>query len=94
MPNIFSGSEVPQDVLNEPRLVAKPATEDLHAVPWPRLGDVPAMPKDFSPQPVLDQTVTEMHNERSENERIRNDYEGGGASSSDLTPPLFPINRR
>lgn len=83
MPNVFSGSEVPREVLDAPRLVAKPTETDLNLVPWPRLGDVPSKPNDFSPKPVLDQAVSEMHHERDENEHIRNDYE-----NLTTTPPL------
>ena len=57
--------QVPAAVKAEPMLVEKapPAAADQ---PWPRLGDVPFKPKDFSPKPVYDHYMNEMEFHRAE----------------------------
>ncbi|HEU0117456.1 MAG TPA: hypothetical protein VFR09_02380 [Alphaproteobacteria bacterium] len=75
MPKVFGGNEIPKDVLNEPRVVQKPSQEQLANKTWPRLGDVPSMPKTFSPAPVTDQAITDMENERKQAEVVKEQYE-------------------
>lgn len=75
LPHVFSGSEVPSDVLLEPRLVPVPKTGDISDQSWPRLGDVPAKPKTFSPQPVLEQSVDELEFDRTQARKDLYEYE-------------------
>jgi hypothetical protein len=68
---LFGEGEVPQDVLNAPRLVATPAPGTAENATWPRLGDIPAKPADFTPPAVNHSLQQEMENDRSEANAIR-----------------------
>lgn len=93
LPHVFSGIEVPQEVLSQPRVVTEPAQKDLSSAPFPRLGDVPSKPETFSPQPVIDQAVSEMQYERAQSQRIMSaptQNKTYPAARSVLTPPQLP----
>src|ERR1700733_9212514 len=64
-PHVYGPNEVPADVLNEPRPITVPPPVPEDAT-YPRLGDVPSKPKNFTPQPQIDQTKQQMDVERSE----------------------------
>jgi hypothetical protein len=85
LPKVFGGSEVPQEVLDEPRVVPVPSPQNQAT--WPRLGDVPTMPRDFSPQPTINAARREMQSDRSDAERLQQDY---AAAPPALPPPPAP----
>jgi hypothetical protein len=70
VPNFWGHDEVPDEVKAQPRLleVPPPSTEEKD---WPRLGDVPFKPKDFSPKPAYDQEMNELEQDRSEAETAK-----------------------
>ncbi|MDR3425165.1 MAG: hypothetical protein P4M13_08895 [Alphaproteobacteria bacterium] len=65
LPDLTRHDEVPSAVKAEPRLVETPppVTEES---PWPRLGDVPFKPKDFSPTPVYNHYMSQLEYDRAE----------------------------
>ena len=67
LPNLSHHDEVPPEAKAMPRLVEvpPPTTQDT---PWPRLGDVPFKPKDFSTKPIYEYNMDEMARERGEAE--------------------------
>lgn len=73
LPKVF-GSEVPDEVLNEPRPVPSPppTTGDQQ---WLLIGAVPPHPKDFTPQPVIDAAKQEMAADRAEGSQLQKDYQ-------------------
>lgn len=80
IPKVF-GSEVPPEVLAEPRPVpALPPQIDNKD--WPLLGAVPARPKDFTPQPTIDAAKSEMQQDRANAERLQQNYQAA--------PPVKP----
>ncbi|MDX2027799.1 MAG: hypothetical protein SFW62_04115 [Alphaproteobacteria bacterium] len=74
-PHIFDGNEVPLELRTAPRVVTTPSPEEIENTSWPRLGDVPSKPKNFTAQPLVDQTRLEMQNNRAEAERLRQQAE-------------------
>ncbi len=80
-PKVFNGIEVPDDTLNEPRVVPVPPPPPEQRV-YPRLGDVPSKPKDFTPQPTINATKQEMDEDRSEARQMQENYQE--------TPPMVP----
>jgi len=68
----YSSNEVPQNVLNEPRVVSPPSSTNQG---WPRLGDVPPRPKDFPAVGAVDQAKRDMEDDRAESHVIREDIE-------------------
>lgn len=70
-PHVFDANEVPMEVRTAPRVVTAPSPAEIESAPWPRLGDVPSKPKDFTAPPLIDQTRIEMQNNRREAERLR-----------------------
>ena len=81
LPKVFGDSEVPSEVLNAPRVVPAPpqATE---ARTWPRLGDVPSRPKDFTPQATIDAAKAEMESDRADAQQRQQEYQAA--------PPVVP----
>ena len=67
-PQIF-GSEVPEGALNAPRLVAVPSSSPKTS--WPRLGDVPSKPTDFSPPAAIGAASAKLQDDRAEGEELR-----------------------
>jgi hypothetical protein len=45
-------------------------------VTWPRLGDVPSKPTNFSKPQVIDETFREMENDRTEAQMLKQQAEG------------------
>jgi hypothetical protein len=82
LPHVFSGNEVPSNVMAEPRLVPVPPP-DLNAA-YPRLGDVPPLPKDFTPPPLIAATKREMEYDRDTAKIRQQQYEAA--------PPVLPSN--
>ena len=64
MPKL-DGSEVPPEVLSQPRVVPSPVETKGERV-WPLLGSTPSRPKDFTPQPLIDAAKAEMANDRND----------------------------
>jgi hypothetical protein len=81
MPHVFSGDEVPEGAINAPRLVAGPTPEEAADQTWPRLGDVPSKPDDFSTPTNINQSMTEMETARADAAISREQ------SGIPLTPP-------
>lgn len=70
VPNLLGPDEVPDEVKAQPRAVQTyvlPAENEK----WPRLGDVPFKPKDFTPKAVSEQEIRELEQARSEAEAAR-----------------------
>lgn len=82
LPKVFGDSEVPPEVLQEPRPVPVPPPPAAEPEVWPRLGDVPPRPKDFTPQPVINAAKSEMERDREAAERLQQDYQAA--------PPALP----
>ena len=62
--------EVPDEIKAQPRLVeTPPPLTDGKA--WPRLGDVPFKPKDFSSKAVYDRDMSELEHHRFEAETAK-----------------------
>jgi hypothetical protein len=74
LPVVFGGNEVPSDVMGAPRLVTGPSSENAGTPGWPRVGDVPKRPKNFTPQPMIDQSKQELIDDRKGGEAIRDDF--------------------
>lgn len=100
VPKIFGEDEVPPEVKAQPRLVevAPPASDQDK---WPRLGDVPSKPKDFSTKSEYDQSMDRLLEDRQASEEakrktLRDAPVFGDAALQDdrktvrLRPPLFP----
>ena len=99
LPNLLRHDEVPPEIKAAPRLVEvpSPSAEDQA---WPRLGDVPFKPKDFSPKPVYDQDMDELEFHRDEAEAAKrkalaeDPTLGDAAPQNNQTstplPPRFP----
>ncbi len=70
VPNFFGPDEVPDEVKARPRHfnVAPPSVDEPD---WPRLGDVPAKPKDFSTKNTYERTIDELEAHRAETEEAR-----------------------
>ncbi|MFA5040844.1 MAG: hypothetical protein WC464_04330 [Bdellovibrionales bacterium] len=70
IPNFLGEDEVPDDVKNQSRFVeVEDDREDNKE--WPRLGDVPFKPKDFTPKAEYNQSMTELDNQREEAEALK-----------------------
>jgi hypothetical protein len=82
VPKVFGGSEVPPEVLNEPRVVPVPPPAPEQRV-WPLLGDVPSRPRDFTPQPTINAAKAQMENDRDQAEQMQQDYQAA--------PPVLPM---
>ncbi len=80
----YSSNEVPQNVLNEPRAVSPPPIATNAS--WPRLGDVPARPKDFPVPAAVDQQKRDMEDDRAEGKVIREDIENPAPNPPDQKP--------
>lgn len=67
LPHVFSGDEVPEGAKNEPRLVGEPFNgQPQSSKVWPRLGDVPSHPKDFSSPDSISASMTTLENNRND----------------------------
>ncbi len=72
-PNMFSAVQIPQDVLNEPRIVAIP--ENVNNPDVPLLGEVPPKPKDFITKTDSSKIISSMAEERTTAEKLRDQTE-------------------
>ncbi len=99
VPNLFGHDEVPDEVKAQPRLVETPPPS-LDEINWPRLGDVPFKPRNFSAKALYDRSMEELESERVEAETIKretfqNNPIPGDAAPQDkqnpnaLQPPQF-----
>jgi hypothetical protein len=88
LPEVFGGSEVPAESLNEPRLVAQPEPNTLTDKSWPRLGDVPSKPTNFSSHEAIQKTMQEMEDDRAEGRQLKDEYENPPAVV--MTVPIQP----
>ncbi len=86
VPHVFSGNEVPPEVMNAPRVVPVPSPEHQANLPWLRLGDVPFRPKNFTPEPMIDASKLQMENERTIGEAYQQQYGPAMAPSAPKTP--------
>ena len=82
MPHMFGGNEVPPDVMAAPRAVAAPSAELQADTTYPRLGDIPAKPKDFPPPQALDLIKRDLARDRAEGNALKQQYE------LSVTPPM------
>ena len=82
IPNLSHHDEVPTEAKEAPRLVqrAPPVAEDA---PWPRLGDVPFKPKDFSTKPVYEHYMDELEFHRAEAQDEKKRVEGEAPASEE-----------
>ncbi len=74
-PEVFGGTEIPPDALSEPRLVAQPEPNTVTDQSWPRLGDVPSKPTNFSSKEAIQQSMQQMEDGRAEGRRLNEEYE-------------------
>ncbi len=91
VPHMFGGNEVPPEIMAEPRVVPTPSQDQILRAQetWPRLGDVPSMPKNFTPQPVINASKIQMENNRAIGDALRQEYEPSLApmpTAADVTP--------
>jgi hypothetical protein len=63
LPHVFSGNEVPPEVMAEPRAVTVPPPAAVQNQSWMRLGDVPSMPKNFTPEDQIEQSKQQLVND-------------------------------
>lgn len=91
-PHVFgaSNSEVPPEVLAEPRLVATPPANIAYDKTWPRLGDVPSKPNDFSSQDDIDTAMKEMTDDRTEGQQRKYNYDNPPVT--DVPPDVVAPN--
>lgn len=94
-PHVFSGNEVPQEALDVPRVVKVP--EPLSPdTPWPRLGDVPPKPHNFTSKTLIQETFQQMENDRDNAKVKQQEVESEDPPELphlDLTPPsLGPVS--
>lgn len=68
--HVFGDSDVPRDVLQQPRLVAAPTQEEMQTKDWLRLGDVPSKPQDFSSAEDIQKKKEAMAGLRAEGDAI------------------------
>jgi hypothetical protein len=80
LPHVFSGNEVPPEVMSQPRVVTVPPPRAAQNDTWMRLGDVPAAPKNFTPAPMIEQTKQEMKDDRAEADQLK--------QAADMPPPV------
>jgi len=90
IPNFFGDDEVPDEVKEQPRFVEIPMTEE-EAKTWPRLGDVPSKPKDFSPKPVYEKSMDDLALERLAAEQARQRALLGKPNVATQNNPIYPL---
>jgi hypothetical protein len=93
LPHVISGNEVPPEVLAEPRLVPVPPPADSDNAVWPRLGDVPSKPKNFTPQNLIDASKEQLEEERAVGDLLHQKYApdlAAAAPSKTAAPTPLP----
>ena len=103
IPNFFSHDQVPDEAKAVPRLVETPSAGSVDMHSWPRLGDVPFKPHDFTPPDISDRYMNEMEFHRSEAEAAKATAASEDATITGVTntaqtpklaPPLLPTVRK
>jgi len=91
--DILAPDQVPQMAKDEPRIVAAPPPV-APETPWPRLGDVPFKPNDFSTKPVYDHYMDELTDDRIGAEADKKEVDQAPVFSpvNGLTPPQLPTH--
>ncbi|MDE2029594.1 MAG: hypothetical protein KGI97_03415 [Alphaproteobacteria bacterium] len=97
LPNIFASDQVPQTVKDQPRAVSAPPPLGDNT-PWPRLGDVPFKPMDFTPLATSDRYMNEMSADRAAAQKIEQETDTQNETQPQqfvpqfgaLKPPQFP----
>jgi hypothetical protein len=91
-PHIRNASDIPPEVLAEPRIVPQATETDIET--WPRLGDVPDKPKNFSSSRQINKTIQQLKQDRAEawdaQSQAVSGYPATNSSSPPLTAPVFP----
>lgn len=90
--NIFAHDQVPQAAHDQPRMVEQPPEETGHEA-WPRLGDVPFKPKDFSPKPVYDHYMDELSTDRADAQAVKkqtSETPADGSQKNLIAQPVPP----
>ena len=80
VPHIFGANEVPPDVISTPRLVETAPSDETQQESWPRLGDVPSKPTNFTGPVLVTETKAEMNGDRLAAQAVKRDYEASGAA--------------
>ncbi len=75
MRDVLAPDQVPPKVRAAPRLVETPPPIAEQA-PWPRLGDVPFRPKDFSTKQDDQKDMDELSADRVQGEKIKEEQTG------------------
>ena len=99
IPDITRYDYVPPEVKAQPRLVETPPPLSPDQA-WPRLGDVPFKPKDFSPKPVYLHYMDELDFERVEAQDAKKKAEEaapgivnpGASGGANTNPPYGEIH--
>ena len=86
----FANDQVPQSAKDALRLVASPPAPTGDE-PWPRLGEVPSMPKDFSPKPVYNHYMDELAYDRGEAQAEKKLVQGQDDAANALTPSEIEV---
>jgi hypothetical protein len=86
--NLLADDQVPQAVKDEPRVVVSPPAAE-EKPQWPRLGDVPSKPKDFSPKPVYDHYMDELAYDRDDAQATKKEIESE-TNATEQTPAAIP----
>ncbi len=86
--NPLAEDQVPDRVKEQPLLVerASPPPDDAA---WPRLGDVPFKPKDFSPKLVYDHYMNELEFDRAESGQAK---QRAAVEDTQMQPEPAPNN--
>jgi hypothetical protein len=79
--------QVPDSVKAQP-LVVETAPPVPPSTPYPRLGDVPTKPKDFSPKPVYEHYMDEMEYDRTQAQEEKKQIDQEATPVSPSTPVL------
>ncbi len=90
IPNIFGEDEVPEEVKARPSVLAPPVFAKQQT--WPRLGDVPSKPKDFTQPQNYNKSMDELESQRRDAEAAKgNTFGSGNAAPRDvpLEAPRF-----
>ena len=72
-PHIFSGNEVPPEVITAPRPVMRPAP--AADATYPRLGDVPSKPTDFPSDSAIAEDKNNLQQGRTEGKALHRQHD-------------------
>jgi hypothetical protein len=71
LPHLTSTDEVPDTVANQPLKVQRVNTDWVEAQSWPRLGDVPEKPTNFSSEAMIEQGKQSLIRDRKQAESLK-----------------------